>query len=1215
MASPSGRSSSSDLFRRQYDVFLSFRGADTRHVFTCYLHEFLCRKGIHAFFDEDLRRGNDLSALLDRIEQSKISIVVFSENYANSAWCLEELAKIVDCREIFGQVVIPIFYKVSKSDVENQMGKFGSPFKSAEESFPGFQHRVPAWKEALKIASNIAGYVLPEKSPECSFVDKIVKETFKMLNKLSPCETRGLPGIDSRLEELEKLLIFDASSCLRIVGVLGMAGIGKTTVADVIYKRNYGLFDGYCFLANIQNESRLQGLDHLQQRLLGKVLDEENLNVGAPDGAHEALKDRLRNKRLFIVLDDVSSEYQVRLLIGQREWYREGSRIIVTTRDKKLLKKIADATYVVPRLNDREALELFCLNAFSNNLCPTEEFMDLSNKFLDYAKGHPLALKLLGSDLCQRDKLYWIRKLERLQTRPDGKIQEVLKLSYEELGSEQKNMFLDISCFFRSEKADFVSSILNSDCADADAVISDLEDKCLVTVSNNRLEMHDLLHTMGKEIGYESSIKEAGKRSRLWNHEDIRHVLKHKAGTGEIRGIFLDVCEVERIKLSPDVFSRMWNLKFLKFYNSHCSRECENAYKLRFPEGLDSFPDELVYLYWQGFPLESLPSNFNPRKLVHLDLRYSCIKQLWEDEKNTENLRSVDLSHSKDLLNLSGLSEAQNLERLNLEGCTSLTELFSLIPKMDSIVFLNLRECTSLKSLPKNINMKSLKTLILSGCSNFRRFRTISESIESLYLDGTAIKRIPESIGKLRSLALLNLKNCGRLRYLPNNLGKLKFLQELILSGCPKLESFPDIEEDMERLEILLMDGTAIKQTPKTMFLSNLKTFSFCGSEVQDSTGLVLLPLSGCSHISDLYLTDCNLCKLPDNFCCLSSLQSLCLSSNDIEYLPESIKKLQHLKSLDLKHCRKLNSLPMLPPNLKYLDADDCASLESVAKPVILLQAADTTHSTFIFTDCFKLSRDAQDNIVAHAQLKSQLLANASRQRNHKGLVLEPLVSVCFPGIDIPLWFRHQRTGSSMKTTLPPHWCDSRFIGFSLCVVVSFKGYEDRTSRFSVRCRFNFKNEDGESISFSCNLGGWNEPCGSSGHEPRRLSSDHVFVSYNNCFHVKKCREENNDHSRCCHTSVSLKFYVTDDARKKLECCEVVRCGMSLLYGPDENDYRLHEIQERNDLDQMVSVSEKEAGLYGRASDEALVSKRGRTCLQDDEIRNGKRVKEEISLY
>ncbi|KFK28606.1 hypothetical protein AALP_AA7G019600 [Arabis alpina] len=1201
----------SDPSRRQYDVFLSFRGEDTRYSFICFLHDFLRRKGIDAFIDEELLRGNDISRLLERIEQSKISIIVFSENYANSSWCLDELVKIMECKRTFDQVVLPVFYKVPASDVSDQTGKFGAPFERSDEFFHGLEERIPAWKEALRAASDIAGYVLPEKSSECEFVDKIAKETFKLLNKLSPSEIRGLPGIEWRMMELEKLMDFKETSCVRIVGVLGMAGIGKTTVADCVYKRNYGHFDGFCFLANIHNESKLHGVDYLQQKLLRKLLDEENLDVGSPEGAHEALKDRLRNKKLFIVLDDVTNENQIRLLLGGggQELYREGTRIVVTTRDKKLLDKVVNETYVVPRLSGRESLELFCLSAFSSNLCTTAELMDLSNKFVDYSKGHPLALKLLGSDLCKREKLYWVKKLEKLQRRPDGKIQEVLKMSYEELCPEEQSIFLDVACFFRSEKLDFASRILSTYKTDASNVINDLIDKCLITISDNRLEMHDLLLTMGKEIGYESSIKQAGKRSRLWDQEDICRVLKYKTGTEEIRGIFLDMSNVDSMKLSADIFTGMSSLKFLKFYNSHCSKWCENDCRLRFPDGLDCFPDDLVYLHWQGYPLEYMPSNFNPKKLIDLNLRYSKIEQLWEDEKNTGELKWVDLSFSKDLLNLSGLSEARKLEGLNLEGCTSLAKCKS-IQHMDSLVSLNLRDCINLKSLPKNINLKSLKIVILSGCSKLKKFPTISENIESLYLDGTAVRRVPESIQNLRKLAVLNLKKCCSLMHLPDTLSKLKSLKELILSGCSKLESFPDINEDMGSLEILLVDDTAIKQSPRSMRMSNLKLFSFGGSKVEDTTVLELMPFSGCSRLSEMYLTDCNLYKLSDNFTCLSSLQSLCLSRNNIKNLPRSIMKLHHLKSLYLKHCRKLVSLPMLPSNVQYLDAHGCISLETVENPMTLLVKAERTQSNFVFTDCFKLNRDAQENIVAHAQLKSQIIANVSLQRNHKGLVLEPLVGVSFPGNDLPLWFRHQRMGSFMETHLPPHWCDEKFIGLSLCAVVSFKDYEDHTSQFSVVCKCKFKNEDGVCITFICNIGGWNETSGSSSHEeePRRLSSDHVFISYNNFFHAKK----RHDHNRCCNTTASFTFSVTDGTKRKPKSCEVVKCGMSLLYAPDENDYRLQGLQENVNLDK--AVFGKEIGQNECAATEEVVvlPKRNRFCLEEEELLKSKKIKEEV---
>ena len=140
----------------QFDVFLSFRGEDTRFGFISHLCKALRLQNIHTFIDNDLERGEEISAeLLKTIENSTWSIIVFSESYASSAWCLDELAKIIEWRE---NKVLPIFYKVDPSEVRNQRGKFGEALIRHEERFKD-KKKVNRWRKALLEAGNIAGLV------------------------------------------------------------------------------------------------------------------------------------------------------------------------------------------------------------------------------------------------------------------------------------------------------------------------------------------------------------------------------------------------------------------------------------------------------------------------------------------------------------------------------------------------------------------------------------------------------------------------------------------------------------------------------------------------------------------------------------------------------------------------------------------------------------------------------------------------------------------------------------------------------------------------------------------------------------------------------------------------------------------------------------------------------------------------------------------------
>ena len=155
MASVPRKGVSSSSFTHRFDVILSFRGEDTLILFTSHLHTALLGRGFQTF-DDNLPRGEGSSEVFNAIESSRISIIIFSINYANSSWCLDELAKIIECRNN-GQLVLPIFYNVCPSDVRKLEGDFGEAFSKHEEKLED-KKRVQRWREALYVAANISGF-------------------------------------------------------------------------------------------------------------------------------------------------------------------------------------------------------------------------------------------------------------------------------------------------------------------------------------------------------------------------------------------------------------------------------------------------------------------------------------------------------------------------------------------------------------------------------------------------------------------------------------------------------------------------------------------------------------------------------------------------------------------------------------------------------------------------------------------------------------------------------------------------------------------------------------------------------------------------------------------------------------------------------------------------------------------------------------------------
>ena len=370
----------------------------------------------------------------------------------------------------------------------------------------------------------------------CSPLSEAVESIVRLVSHKSSFEfseiSEGLVGMHSRLVELESCLALWLKDDVRTIGFWAMGGMGKSTLAEVAYKMFSKEFDDCCFIDDVREKD----LFLLQKVLISQILKETNLNIqNKLDGEH-MIKKLLRYKKVLLILDDVDESNKLTKLV-KSDWFGSGSRIIITTRDKQLLKEFSvDEIFEVKALNYKDALCLFCSKAFKKELGP-DEYLKLSKSFLEYVNGLPLALEILGSFLFERSTTEWKNALEMLKEDPNPEINQVLKISFDGLPNSGKDIFKDIACLFNHEEKDQVVQMLDSLGRYSEIGLSILINKSLLKISKtNELWMHDLLRDMGRDIVRQESRDEPGKRSRLWLYEDIDHVLKNDT----VRGYLLE---------------------------------------------------------------------------------------------------------------------------------------------------------------------------------------------------------------------------------------------------------------------------------------------------------------------------------------------------------------------------------------------------------------------------------------------------------------------------------------------------------------------------------------------------------------------------------------------------------------------------------------------------------------------------------------------------
>ncbi|KAL7175640.1 hypothetical protein ACSBR2_029271 [Camellia fascicularis] len=261
---------------------------------------------------------------------------------------------------------------------------------------------------------------------EVKFIRKIVEEFLCELKHTFLNVVVHLIRIDSRVEDIN-LMLSIGSNDVRMIGIYGLGGIGKTTIAKAVYNLIFHKFEGSCFLANVREfAGQFNSLVQLQEQLLFELLGIKNLKIDSVDRGMNLIKERLYSKRVLTVLDDLDQLSQLNSLAGHHDWFGLGSRIIITTRDEHLLTGLkVDERYMPEELNHTESLQAFNWHAFRETN-PLENFAKLANDIVSYAGGLPLTLEILGSYLFGRNILEWKSPLDELQQIPHNQIQKNL---------------------------------------------------------------------------------------------------------------------------------------------------------------------------------------------------------------------------------------------------------------------------------------------------------------------------------------------------------------------------------------------------------------------------------------------------------------------------------------------------------------------------------------------------------------------------------------------------------------------------------------------------------------------------------------------------------------------------------------------------------------------------------------------------------------------
>ncbi|KAL3739028.1 hypothetical protein ACJRO7_020428 [Eucalyptus globulus] len=440
----SSTSSSSSGFK--YDVYLNFRHLDTHDGITVHLYTQLVEAGIRVFNDRyDLSPGKEIGLeLKEALMRSRISIAILSKNYAFSEFCLNELVQMWECRKTNGQIFFPIFYDVSPSDVRHQAGDFGSSFNIHEIDRVD-SNTIETWKEVLRQIGRLRGFSPRDlNGHEGELVKRVVAHVAQLLKREDQVVTDKLVGIDLHVQEMMRKLDVACGEGqalevrggeARVVGIWGVPGVGKTTLAKVVFNKMRKSFDASSFLEGIS----LEGVPFSRRLLITDLLKQKSASLESSSEGIEEIASLCRNAKVLIVLDDVDEDEQIRALAGKLTWFGPGSRIIVTTNKREILNAFdvgavdgqTVEVYKLEPMRDHGALRLFLEHAFEGKTPEgVSEYDSLSRDIVQIIGGLPSDIVRHASFLRDNMNIYtWKTTLKLLRENPKNR-QAAFRVSY-----------------------------------------------------------------------------------------------------------------------------------------------------------------------------------------------------------------------------------------------------------------------------------------------------------------------------------------------------------------------------------------------------------------------------------------------------------------------------------------------------------------------------------------------------------------------------------------------------------------------------------------------------------------------------------------------------------------------------------------------------------------------------------------------------------------